>query len=106
MKTITRDTNGFLYKNKRSKSSKVKVYFGAPIETVRQNFVVTETELQFVGKNVSVRLGLKTGALVVNELIDPIFNKYGKKTSVNILTTNASLTIVTFKELCAALDAA
>jgi len=107
MKTITKDNFGFEYKNKRSKNSKVRTYFtGKPVEEVKNPYQVTETALVFTGENVIVRYGFKSGKLTIAEKINPIFNKYGATKTVSLLETVVEMTVATFKEMCAAADAA
>jgi hypothetical protein len=108
MKTITRDSFGFEYKNKKSKNSKVRTYFAPKaVDEVKNSYEVTETALVFTGENVIVRYGFKSGKLTIAEKIDPIFNKYGATKTVSLLeTTVEKMTVTTFKEMCAAADAA
>ena len=90
IKSTYRDNAGFEYKSKRSKSSQIKKsYINAP--QIKSNPVQeTSTHITFKNDKYSVVYNKSNGVLTISKLIGKAFNKYGKETTIPVLSEEVS----------------
>lgn len=106
MKTITTNNDGYVYHNKRSKSSKVKVYFTAPIEVNPIKISEENSLVRYEGKSMVAYFSLLSGKAFVEQKVDAKLNKYMKVKTLPILSMrmDASFDKKDFLDFCVSYD--